>query len=142
MTLVDLSADSLSEAVASLAGGRADIESRLHTYAGDVSVEGTAEGYVKETVEIWGRLDVSVQCAGISLLSADLVDLKVSDWDKTMGVNLRGGAPTTSPQNLSSRRRRNPDRDFLSHCQSSSVCSRVSRACSPPLHKVKAAPSS
>jgi NAD(P)-dependent dehydrogenase (short-subunit alcohol dehydrogenase family) len=92
VTLVDLSADSLSQAAASLAGGSADIKSRLHTYAGDVSVEGTAEGYVKETVEKWGRVDVSVQCAGISLPSADLVDLKVSDWDKTMGVNLRGGA--------------------------------------------------
>ncbi|GAA5952218.1 hypothetical protein JCM8115_003538 [Rhodotorula mucilaginosa] len=90
VTLVDLSADSLSQAAASLAGGSADIKSRLHTYAGDVSVEGTAEGYVKETVEKWGRVDVSVQCAGISLPSADLVDLKVSDWDKTMGVNLRG----------------------------------------------------
>lgn len=90
VTLVDLSADSLSRAVASLGG--ADIQARVHTYAGDVSVEGTAEAYVKETVERWGRVDVSVQCAGISLPSTDLVDLKVSDWDKTMGVNLRGGA--------------------------------------------------
>ncbi|GAA5865929.1 hypothetical protein JCM3774_005525 [Rhodotorula dairenensis] len=93
VTLVDLSADSLSRAVSSLEGSVSavgTIAERVHTYAGDVSIEGTAEAYVRETIDRWGRLDVSVQCAGISLPSADLVDLKVSDWDKTIGVNLRG----------------------------------------------------
>ncbi|GAA5986946.1 hypothetical protein JCM10908_000965 [Rhodotorula pacifica] len=88
VTLVDLSADSLSRAIASLGG--AELDARVHTYAGDVSVEGTAEGYVKETLDKWGRVDVSVQCAGIALPGADLVDLKVSDWDRTIAVNLRG----------------------------------------------------
>ncbi|BGP54830.1 hypothetical protein JCM8202v2_002417 [Rhodotorula sphaerocarpa] len=91
VVLVDLSAEALSAAVKRLSDAiGSDIAERTATFAGDVSVEGTAEGYVAEARKKFGRVDVSVQCAGISLPPADLVDLEVADWDKTIGVNLRG----------------------------------------------------
>lgn len=35
---------------------------------------------------------MSVQCAGISLPSKNVVDMDVAEFDKTISVNLRGGA--------------------------------------------------
>ncbi|GAA5945478.1 hypothetical protein JCM3775_003710 [Rhodotorula graminis] len=89
VTLVDLKEDALSSAVASLELSEHDA-ARVLTVVGDVADEATAEKYVRETSERFGRVDVSVQCAGISLPTTNVVDLDVDDWDKTIKVNLRG----------------------------------------------------
>ncbi|MBS0632556.1 MAG: SDR family oxidoreductase [Verrucomicrobia bacterium] len=38
----------------------------------------------------WGRLDIVVANAGINGLWAPLEELQVKDWERTLGVNLRG----------------------------------------------------
>ncbi|BGO90890.1 hypothetical protein NBRC10512_002358 [Rhodotorula toruloides] len=87
VTIVDLTSDSLSRAVSLLPSSS---HSRILTYAGDVSSPSTASEYVSKTVDQWGRVDVSVQCAGISLPSKNVVDMDVEEFDKTISVNLRG----------------------------------------------------
>lgn len=138
VTIVDLSADAINRAIDALAQELgAEVKDRLYACAGDVSQEETAERYVQETIRQFHRLDISVQCAGISLPSTDVADLKVSDWDKTMGVNLRGGP--SRPSSLRERctsGRRNVDacvRRSSRSAQSSSECSRASEASLRPL---------
>ncbi|BGP24003.1 3-alpha(or 20-beta)-hydroxysteroid dehydrogenase [Rhodotorula toruloides] len=87
VTIVDLTSSALSHAVSLLPSSD---HSRILTYAGDVSSASTAPAYVAKTVEKWGRVDVSVQCAGISLPSKNVVDMDVDEFDKTISVNLRG----------------------------------------------------
>ena len=84
----------LSSAVTSLSLTDADA-ARVLAVAGDVSDEATAEEYTRRTVERFGRVDVSVQCAGISPPAANVVDMDVEEWDRAMRVNLRGGASRT-----------------------------------------------
>ncbi|GAA5820460.1 hypothetical protein JCM3770_003387 [Rhodotorula araucariae] len=90
ITLVDLRADALAAAVASLGLSEAEAAARVLTVAGDVADEATAEAYANETAARFGRVDVSVQCAGISPPACDVVDLDVDEWDRTIRVNLRG----------------------------------------------------
>ena len=56
---------------------------------GDVSVEADAGRMVRETVRRYGRLDILVTSAGISILGP-IVDFRVQDWDRLMAVNARG----------------------------------------------------
>ncbi|BGP47385.1 hypothetical protein JCM10450v2_003237 [Rhodotorula kratochvilovae] len=89
VTLVDLRDSALTAAVTSLSLSDADA-ARVLTVTGDVSDEATAEEYARRTVERFGRVDVSVQCAGISPPAANVVDMDVEEWDRAMRVNLRG----------------------------------------------------
>ena len=54
----------------------------------DVSQEQQVENAVKATVDKWGRVDVLVNDAAMMTFQ-NVVDLKVSDWDKVIAVNLR-----------------------------------------------------
>ncbi len=56
---------------------------------GDISVEGDAEGIVSKFVETYGGMDILVNNAGI-YIRKDLEDSSVDDFDRTMGVNVRG----------------------------------------------------
>ncbi|GAA5994429.1 SDR family NAD(P)-dependent oxidoreductase [Rhodotorula paludigena] len=86
VTLVDLKEESLSSAAASLS-----VESsRVLTVAADVSDEAAAASYVRQTVDKWGRLDVSVQCAGISPVTGPVTEMDVAAFDTVIRVNLRG----------------------------------------------------
>ena len=44
---------------------------------------------VKEVVELYGVIDVLVNCAGITI-PGYVIDFKESDWDKMIAINLRG----------------------------------------------------
>jgi NAD(P)-dependent dehydrogenase (short-subunit alcohol dehydrogenase family) len=55
----------------------------------DVADEGAVRRLVERTVETWGRLDIIVSNAGV-FIPADSQELSVADWDRLMGVNLRG----------------------------------------------------
>lgn len=57
--------------------------------AADVSEEASVRGAVAAVVGAWGRIDVLVNNAGICTLDL-AVDLSVEDWDRVLGVNLRG----------------------------------------------------
>jgi NAD(P)-dependent dehydrogenase (short-subunit alcohol dehydrogenase family) len=56
----------------------------------DVSDPKQVEGAVRKTVDQWGRLDVVFANAGVNGVWAPLEDLTPEDWDKTLGINLKG----------------------------------------------------
>jgi NAD(P)-dependent dehydrogenase (short-subunit alcohol dehydrogenase family) len=84
LVLNDIDADRLSAAVEGLAGG-GDAE----LVVADVSDAGDATRLVAAGEAITGRLDILVNNAGIQL-SKPFADHTVADWDRVMGVNLRG----------------------------------------------------
>jgi len=56
----------------------------------DVSRSEDVRDMVRRTVEAFGRLDVLVNNAGIAGPSASILDLTEEDWDRVLGVNLKG----------------------------------------------------
>ncbi len=56
----------------------------------DVSDDAQVKAMVDKTVEKFGKLDVAFNNAGIQNVLADAADQTIEDFDKVMGVNLRG----------------------------------------------------
>lgn len=60
----------------------------------DVSQEEQVAQMIQKTVDIYGRIDVLFNNAGVGfsapLVMAPTVDTPVKDWDAVMGINLRG----------------------------------------------------
>jgi NAD(P)-dependent dehydrogenase (short-subunit alcohol dehydrogenase family) len=56
----------------------------------DVADDAQVEAMVAQTVGIFGRLDVSYNNAGVQNVLADTADTSRDDYDRVMGVNLRG----------------------------------------------------
>ncbi|MBU6424176.1 MAG: SDR family oxidoreductase [Chloroflexota bacterium] len=56
----------------------------------DVSRPGDVERLIQRVVELYGRLDVAVNNAGIEGRSARLVDQTEADWDRVLDVNAKG----------------------------------------------------
>lgn len=87
MTLID--ADSV--ALAARADSLKQNSDRIITVVGDVSQPQCHDDYVSKTVAKWGRLDISVQCAGVCAPPTSIVDTSVEVFDNTFNVNSRGG---------------------------------------------------
>lgn len=66
-----------------------DTDSRIAALAGDVSHPDFATELVQLAVERFGRLDHVVCNAGIDIIKP-AVDYSVDEWDRVLGVNLRG----------------------------------------------------
>jgi NAD(P)-dependent dehydrogenase (short-subunit alcohol dehydrogenase family) len=62
---------------------------RVGAVLGDVSKADDAERIVSAAIDLFGGLDVLVNCAGISVLAA-AVDMLDSDWERILAVNLTG----------------------------------------------------
>jgi glucose 1-dehydrogenase len=58
----------------------------------DVSKAAEVEAMVKAAVERFGRLDCAVNNAGVSPDNEPLAELIESEWDRVVGVNLKGTA--------------------------------------------------
>jgi len=56
----------------------------------DVSVASDVERMAARAVETFGRLDCAVDNAGIEGLRASISDLPEDEWDRVLGVNLKG----------------------------------------------------
>jgi NAD(P)-dependent dehydrogenase (short-subunit alcohol dehydrogenase family) len=56
----------------------------------DVAEDAHVEAMVRQTVERFGRLDAAYNNAGIQNVLADTADSSREDYDRVMGVNLRG----------------------------------------------------
>src|SRR5437867_2800752 len=56
----------------------------------DVSDDGQVEAMVHQTVTTFGRLDAAYNNAGIQNVLADTADTTREDYDRVMGINLRG----------------------------------------------------
>jgi NAD(P)-dependent dehydrogenase (short-subunit alcohol dehydrogenase family) len=58
-------------------------------YKGDVSDEEQAQACVQAAIDHWGRLDVLINNAGVFLVTAELDNYPVEDFDRTLRMNLR-----------------------------------------------------
>jgi NAD(P)-dependent dehydrogenase (short-subunit alcohol dehydrogenase family) len=56
----------------------------------DVSDDAQVEAMVKHTVAAFGRLDVAYNNAGVQNILAETADTTREDYDRVMGINLRG----------------------------------------------------
>jgi len=82
---VDVDAEALAETVAALqtAGGAA------LALPGDVTDGGRVDEIVNEVVEKWGGLHILVNNAGVTR-DCLIVRMKDDQWDRVLGINLRG----------------------------------------------------
>lgn len=58
-------------------------------WAGDITKTEDVEACIEKTVEIFGSLDILVNCAGIGLVQS-VLDWDEEQWDKTLSINLTG----------------------------------------------------
>lgn len=86
VAIVDRSEDALRhvEAAVSAAGGEA------LALTCDVSFPDQIESAVSRTVEAFGRLDVAFNNAGVENRATPLADIELEEWDRIIGINLRG----------------------------------------------------
>jgi NAD(P)-dependent dehydrogenase (short-subunit alcohol dehydrogenase family) len=59
------------------------------TYAADVSDEAQIEKLEKEVIAKFGKVDILINAAGIAMRKR-VTELTLSDWNRTIGVNLTG----------------------------------------------------
>ena len=74
-------------------GVAADLSARgvkVETIACNVGKVTECQALVHRTVEMFGRLDIFVNNAGIGFMMKPLLDVEPSDWDTVIGVNLSG----------------------------------------------------
>ncbi|HEV7132186.1 MAG TPA: SDR family oxidoreductase [Gaiellaceae bacterium] len=62
----------------------------VHPVQADVSLEDDVERYMQEAVERYGRVDLYHLNAGIAGDPVSLMDASVEDFDRVLGVNVRG----------------------------------------------------
>jgi len=55
----------------------------------DIAQSGDVDAMVQHVVEHFGRIDILINNAGLSV-DAPFLDLREDDWDRVMGVNLKG----------------------------------------------------
>lgn len=55
---------------------------------GDITAEGECKRIVDECVNIWGSIDILVNCAGISINIEDVTKFTRKEWDKMVSINL------------------------------------------------------
>lgn len=86
VAILDRTADALSgtEAAVKSAGGQA-LAIRC-----DVASPEQVESGVARVVERFGRLDVAFNNAGVENKAAPLHEIELEEWDRILGVNLRG----------------------------------------------------
>ena len=56
----------------------------------DVTSESDVENAVKASVEKFGRIDILLNCAGITAKSKDITDHSLEQWQKVLDTNLTG----------------------------------------------------
>ena len=60
-------------------------------YRGDVSQEVDCQAWAQSALAEWGRIDVLVANAGVQI-AGDLFEATEADWERVIGVNLKGVA--------------------------------------------------
>jgi NAD(P)-dependent dehydrogenase (short-subunit alcohol dehydrogenase family) len=83
-------ADRNQNAVEAAAKALADRGHKTLAVVCDVSDDAQVEAMMKKTVSAFGRLDAAYNNAGIQNVLAETADTTREDYDRVMGVNLRG----------------------------------------------------
>jgi NAD(P)-dependent dehydrogenase (short-subunit alcohol dehydrogenase family) len=83
-------ADWHEEAAQSAAKGLANRGLKTLAFRCDVSDDAQVEAMVKQTVATFGRLDAAYNNAGVQNVLAETADTTREDYDRVMGINLRG----------------------------------------------------
>ena len=83
VTIVDVNKGALSKLAGELGEQTLAVEA-------DVAQEEDSGEYVRQTVERFGRVDLFFNNAGVEGRIANIVDADVSEFDRLMGVNVRG----------------------------------------------------
>ena len=83
-------ADWNEEAAQSAADGLAAQGHKTLAIRCDVSDDAQVEAMVKETVAAFGKLDAAYNNAGVQNVLAETADTTREDYDRVMGINLRG----------------------------------------------------
>jgi NAD(P)-dependent dehydrogenase (short-subunit alcohol dehydrogenase family) len=65
----------------------------------DVSIPEQVEAAVARTVERFGRLDVAFNNAGVENKATPLHGIELKEWDRILGINLRGTFVRAGPGN-------------------------------------------
>lgn len=87
--VADISPEAVDKAVLSLGKLAADKNDVLGIPT-DVTNATQVEAMVGAVVDTWGRLDIAVNNAGISVPLAPVADTEEADFDRVMAVNLKG----------------------------------------------------
>lgn len=90
-----LAADGVRLVLTDVDGGRLaalaeDLPVETVVHAGDVSVEADVDAAVAAGVAAFGRIDLHHLNAGVPGPLVRLPELSVADWDRVLGINLRG----------------------------------------------------
>jgi NADP-dependent 3-hydroxy acid dehydrogenase YdfG len=64
---------------------------RILAFTGDVTEEATVQKYTEATMERWGHVDIVILNAGVEGAWHPLHETPMSEFDKVMSVNCRGG---------------------------------------------------
>jgi 3-oxoacyl-[acyl-carrier protein] reductase len=64
-------------------------EGRGHAVKTDVSDDQSVAALVKETIAVFGAIDVLVNCAGVPQAFTPIEELTLEQWDKIMSVNTK-----------------------------------------------------
>src|SRR6201981_3811770 len=83
-------ADWHEEAAQSAAKELANRGHKTLAFRCDVSDDAQVEAMVKQTVSTFGRLDAAYNNAGVQNVLAETADATREDYDRVMGINLRG----------------------------------------------------
>jgi NAD(P)-dependent dehydrogenase (short-subunit alcohol dehydrogenase family) len=82
---VDLDEDRSGQTANAIDGSR----TRSIAIGCDVSDEAAVTEAIARVVNAWGRLDIAVNCAGVDYV-VGVDEMTVAQWDRVLGVNLRG----------------------------------------------------
>ena len=83
-------ADLTEDALRQTANAIEDVGGKVLVLACDVSRPEQVEAAVARTVEAFGRLDVDFNNAGVENRATPVAEIEVAEWDRILGVNLRG----------------------------------------------------
>ncbi len=86
VAILDRTADSLKNTGAAVRNTGAEVL----TIACDVASPEQVEAAVKQVVERFGRLDVAFNNAGVENKATPLHEIELDEWDRILGINLRG----------------------------------------------------
>lgn len=86
VAVLDRTADALRETQAAAKGAGGEVLA----IACDVSIPGQVEAAVAQVVERFGRLDAAFNNAGVENKAQPLHEIELEEWDRILGINLRG----------------------------------------------------